>query len=53
MAAFDDIRTVFIDLDDTIWDFTANSKVAMREVYAKYGLTEKEVDFVERMVKPM
>ena len=38
MAAFDDIRTVFIDLDDTIWDFTANSKVAMREVYAKYGL---------------
>ena len=38
MACFDNIKTVFIDLDDTIWDFTANSKVAMRKVYAQYGL---------------
>ena len=38
MAGFDNIKTVFIDLDDTIWDFTANSKVAMRKVYAQYGL---------------
>ena len=35
---FGKIRTVFIDLDDTIWDFSANSKVAMRIVYEKYGL---------------
>lgn len=35
---FENIKTVFIDLDDTIWDFTANSKVAMKQVYAKYGL---------------
>ena len=34
---FGKIRTVFIDLDDTIWDFSANSKVAMRIVYEKYG----------------
>lgn len=37
MVDFSSIKTVFIDLDDTIWDFTANSKVAMRKVYAKYG----------------
>ena len=35
---FKDIKTVFIDLDDSIWDFSANSKVAMRKVYDKYGL---------------
>ena len=35
---FEEIETVFIDLDDTIWDFTANSKVAMKSVYEKYGL---------------
>lgn len=35
---FDDIKTVFVDLDDTIWDFTANSKVAMRTVFETHGL---------------
>ncbi len=38
---FKGIKTVFIDLDDTIWDFTANSKVAMKMVYEKYGLQEQ------------
>lgn len=38
---FKDIKTIFIDLDDTIWDFTANSKVAMRSVYEAYGLSEQ------------
>lgn len=37
-SRFADVRTVFVDLDDTIWDFTANSKVAMRKVYDAYGL---------------
>ncbi|MDD5870806.1 MAG: HAD family hydrolase, partial [Bacteroidales bacterium] len=35
---FSDVKTIFIDLDDTIWDFTANSKVAMRMVYTRLGL---------------
>lgn len=35
---FSDVKTIFIDLDDTIWDFTANSKVAMRIVYTRFGL---------------
>ncbi len=38
---FKGVKTVFIDLDDTIWDFSANSKVAMRMVYEKYGLQEQ------------
>ena len=38
MIDFKKIKTVFIDLDDTIWDFSANSKVAMKIVYEKYGL---------------
>ena len=34
------IKTVFVDLDDTIWWFTENSKVALRHVYDKFGLAE-------------
>ncbi len=41
MGLFDDIQTVFIDLDDTLWDFTANSKVAMREVFFRHHLDEQ------------
>lgn len=38
MKRFDDIYTIFVDLDDTIWDFTANSKVALKAVYERYQL---------------
>lgn len=38
---FKNIKTIFVDLDDTIWDFTANSKVALRKVYEEYGLQEQ------------
>ena len=34
------IKTVFVDLDDTIWWFTENSKVALRHVYDKFGLSQ-------------
>lgn len=27
------IETIFIDLDDTLWNFTENSKIALRHVY--------------------
>lgn len=33
-------QNLFIDLDDTIWDFRANSKVALEIVYNRYGLNE-------------
>ncbi|WP_455496875.1 YjjG family noncanonical pyrimidine nucleotidase [Coprobacter sp.] len=33
-------QNLFIDLDDTIWDFRANSKVALEIVYDQYGLNE-------------
>lgn len=34
------ISTVFIDLDDTIWWFTENSKVSLRHVYDSFGLSQ-------------
>lgn len=32
------IVTVFVDIDDTLWWFTENSKVALRHVFDAYGL---------------
>ena len=40
MKDWSNIKTVFVDLDDTIWWFTENSKVALRHVYDKFGLAE-------------
>lgn len=39
MVTLKNIRTVFVDLDDTIWWFTENSKIALRHVYDKFGLS--------------
>lgn len=33
-----DIKTVFVDLDDTIWWFSRNSLVSLRHIYDVYGL---------------
>ena len=41
----------FTDSGDIDWGRSV-SEIDL-QLYAKYGLTEKEVDFVERMVKPM
>lgn len=35
----ENIKTVFIDLDDTLWWFSENTKVAIRYVYDKYELS--------------
>lgn len=37
-------KEIFIDLDDTIWDFTGNSKIALKEVMQKsvLKLTDEE-----------
>ena len=35
---FAGIRTVFVDIDDTIWWFTENSKVAFRRTYDELGI---------------
>lgn len=40
MKDWSNIKTVFVDLDDTIWWFTENSKVALRHVYDKFGLAD-------------
>jgi len=36
-------KHLFFDLDHTLWDFDANSKHTLRELYLKLGLEEKGV----------
>ncbi|MEG0700153.1 MAG: YjjG family noncanonical pyrimidine nucleotidase [Muribaculaceae bacterium] len=35
-----DIKTIFIDLDDTLWNFTENSKIALRHVYDTNSISQ-------------
>ncbi|MDE6831546.1 MAG: YjjG family noncanonical pyrimidine nucleotidase [Muribaculaceae bacterium] len=48
------IKIVWLDLDDTIWDFHANSRVALRGLYDDYSLScafptaEQWIDCYER-----
>lgn len=37
-------RHIFFDLDHTLWDFEANAREALQEVYAKMNLVEKSID---------
>ena len=44
----DQIKHIFFDLDRTLWDFEANSREALRDLYHLYELGEKgsgEVDY--------
>lgn len=38
-------KTIFIDLDDTLWDFSGNSKIAMKHVYEQFGLSRYYPDY--------
>lgn len=38
-------KHLFFDLDNTLWDFKANSKEAFYEVFSKLGLLSRIVDF--------
>lgn len=42
MSCWSNIRTVFVDIDDTVWWFTENSRVALRHVYDHFGLCRLE-----------
>ncbi|MDO4511526.1 MAG: YjjG family noncanonical pyrimidine nucleotidase [Bacteroidales bacterium] len=35
-----DVATVFVDIDDTLWWFTENSKLALRHVYDAFALEQ-------------
>ena len=39
------IKTVFVDVDDTIWWFTENSKLSLRYVYDHFGLSAYEPSY--------
>ena len=45
MKDWSNIKTVFVDLDDTIWWFTENSKVALRHVYDRFGLAKYSPEY--------
>ena len=34
---FDKVQTIFLDVDDTLWWFTENSKVALEQAFHDYG----------------
>ena len=34
---FDKVQTIFLDVDDTLWWFTENSKVALEQTFHDYG----------------
>ena len=38
-------RVLFIDLDDTIWDFRANSVLSLRQVYDEFALKKEIPDY--------
>lgn len=41
MAVLSGIKHIFFDLDDTLWDFKANSERVLRELYLEFALAEK------------
>lgn len=38
-------KVLFIDLDDTIWDFKANSVLSLRQVYDEFALKKEIPDY--------
>jgi putative hydrolase of the HAD superfamily len=43
---FGAVRHIFFDLDDTLWDFEANSTAVLKDIFLNYSLSEKlKVDF--------
>lgn len=38
MCKIENIKTVFVDIDDTVWWTAENSKVALRELFSEFGL---------------
>lgn len=38
---FKGVKWVFIDLDDTLWDFTENSNLTLRKLYNEYKILEE------------
>ena len=43
-------KVLFIDLDDTIWDFRANSVLSLRQVYDEFALKKEIPDYDQVVV---
>ena len=52
---FTNIKHVFFDLDRTLWDFKANSRATLSEIYIEFNLLEKGIrtamDFIKTYEK--
>ena len=52
---FTNIKHVFFDLDHTLWDFKANSRATLSEIYIEFNLQEKGIrsamDFINTYEK--
>ncbi len=44
-STFEGVTTVFVDLDDTLWDFGANSRLALRHTYDHFGIARWQPDY--------
>lgn len=44
-------RHLFFDLDHTLWDFEANAKITMLELYESLGLKERGIDDFDKFYK--
>lgn len=42
---------IFFDLDHTLWDFTANSRATLADLYAEAGLAERGVEGPEAFIE--
>lgn len=42
---------LFFDLDRTLWDFDANSKLALSEIYHAYGLEERGIGDIHSFIE--
>lgn len=40
-----DVDTIFLDLDDTVWDFSRNSPIALRGIIEKYELVHSQEEY--------
>ena len=45
---YSEVKHIFFDLDDTLWDFEKNSSHVLKQLYAEFELQQKlKVDYDE------
>ena len=47
------IQKLTLEYETLIKNNLLSSKATLNKLYEKYGLTQEEIDFIEKMIKPM